>query len=148
MRSGLRGVADTLPSSLGHLGERAAETWRETRRAYRAGRAAGDPTWRPAGGADEADAGSASGGASGARRTRAGKRQDPEMAGWYANLEVPYGSDLDTVTRAWKRLARLYHPDRHDSDPERRAHASDLFKGITHAYEQLRRRLDSPSGRS
>ena len=42
---------------------------------------------------------------------------DPLLARYYANLEIPYGSDLETVDRAWKRLLRKYHPDRHATDP-------------------------------
>lgn len=71
----------------------------------------------------------------------ANQRQDPVLARYYANLEVPYGSDLETVERAWKRLLRRYHPDVHASDPERQRIADDLVKQLNRAYSELRRRL-------
>ncbi|MEM1204759.1 MAG: J domain-containing protein [Acidobacteriota bacterium] len=124
-------------------GWKAAErTFRETRDAYRRGRwgsSEGGPGGRGAGG--PGTGGSATGGSSGGGTAGAGAR-DPEMAAWYANLEVPYGSDLETVTRAWKRLVRDYHPDRHAQDPGRQEDATELLKGLNHAYDQLRRRLE------
>lgn len=66
---------------------------------------------------------------------------DPELARYYANLEIPYGSDLATVREAWKRLMRKYHPDLHGSDAARLATATELVKGLNHAYEELARRL-------
>lgn len=66
---------------------------------------------------------------------------DPELAGYYANLEVPYGSDLDTVRQAWKKLLRKYHPDLHSTDPEKRRIATELTQGLNHAYRELEKRL-------
>ncbi len=66
---------------------------------------------------------------------------DRELAGYYANLEVPYGSDLATVKEAWKRLMRKYHPDLHSSDSARLTTATELVKKLNHAYEELARRL-------
>ena len=70
-----------------------------------------------------------------------GIKDDPELARYYANLEVPYGSDLATVTRAWKALLKRYHPDKHSTDPEKQRVANDLVQQLNHAYEQLRRHL-------
>lgn len=67
---------------------------------------------------------------------------DPELAGYYANLEVPYGADLQAVRRARKRLMRKYHPDLHGSDPERQRVATELVKGLNRAYERLRSHLE------
>lgn len=83
----------------------------------------GDPSWRSQGAA-----------------TDSGK--DPDMARWYANLEVPYGSDFETVQAAWKKLVRDYHPDRHGQDAERHATATEILKELNNAYEQLKKRLD------
>ncbi len=68
--------------------------------------------------------------------------EDPELARYYRNLEVPYGSDLATVRDAWKRLMRKYHPDLHSGDPEQLHTATELVKGLNHAYEQLKRHLE------
>lgn len=70
---------------------------------------------------------------------------DPLLARYYANLEVPYGSDLETVERAWKRLLRRYHPDVHATDPERQKVADDLVKELNRAYDHLRRTLEKKS---
>ena len=80
--------------------------------------------------------------AAGTGREPAAATVDPELAGYYANLEVPYGADLRVVRRARKRLMRRYHPDLHGSDPERQRVATDLVKGLNRAYEQLRRHLE------
>ncbi len=68
---------------------------------------------------------------------------DRELAGLYANLEVPYGSNLATVRTARKRLAKKYHPDLHGSDPERQRIATELVKELNRAFDKLRRRLKS-----
>ena len=62
---------------------------------------------------------------------------DTGLAGYYANLEVPYGSDLATVRQAWKRLSRKYHPDVHSGDPDKRRVANELTQGLNRAYENL-----------
>ena len=72
---------------------------------------------------------------------------DPELAGLYSNLEVPYGSDLATVRKARKRLLRKYHPDLHSKDPEKRKIADELARGLNGAYEQLQKRLESQTNR-
>ena len=66
---------------------------------------------------------------------------DPELAGYYANLEVPYGADLETVRRARNRLMQKYHPDLHSGDPEKQRIATELVKGLNLAYEKLEARL-------
>ena len=66
---------------------------------------------------------------------------DTRLAGYYANLEVPYGSDLGTVQQAWKRLVRKYHPDIHSEDPDKRRVANELTKGLNPAYEKLAKHL-------
>jgi len=68
---------------------------------------------------------------------------DPELAGYYANLEVPYGADLETVKKSWKRLLAKYHPDMHSSDSEKQKLATELTKGLNKAYKSLEQRLKS-----
>lgn len=42
------------------------------------------------------------------------RNHDPRIAGFYANLEVPYGSDIETVRKGWKKwcenTTRIYTP--------------------------------------
>ncbi len=77
----------------------------------------------------------------GSAGTSQSSTQDPLLAQYYANLEVPYGSDLETVRRAWKNLLRKYHPDRHSGDPEKQAIANKLVQELNHAFQELEKRL-------
>ncbi|MBM5820787.1 MAG: molecular chaperone DnaJ, partial [Cyanobacteria bacterium K_DeepCast_150m_m2_101] len=54
------------------------------------------------------------------------------MADYYDLLGVARDSDADTLKRAYRRLARQYHPDI-NKDPG----AEDKFKEIGRAYEVL-----------
>lgn len=63
--------------------------------------------------------------------------QDARLAGYYANLEIPYGAALVEVRTAWKRLMKVYHPDLHSADPERRNIANEITAQLTEAYRQL-----------
>jgi len=63
--------------------------------------------------------------------------RDPKLAEYYANLEIPYGSDIETVQSAWKKLMRRYHPDLHANDPEKRQTAEILAQRLNKAYEEL-----------
>ncbi len=89
----------------------------------------------------------ARGSARGGRQAAAASGVDPELAELYSNLEVPYGSDLATVRKAWKRQLRKYHPDLHSKDPEKRKIADELAQRLNGAYEQLRKRLESETNR-
>lgn len=66
---------------------------------------------------------------------------DPKLAQYYANLEIPYGADLETARRAWKRLLKQCHPDLHANDPEKRRVADELSARLTQAYQELERVL-------
>ena len=70
--------------------------------------------------------------------------QDPGLAGYYANLDLPYGADLAAVKAAWKRLMKKYHPDRHAQDPAKRQVANELCAELTRAYRELERALSVP----
>ena len=116
-------------------------------RLYRIARAHAGDVRRPGpGDAAKTDAGAApetgrvepprSGNASGAP-------VDPLLARYYANLEVPYGADLRTVRRAWRRLLRKYHPDLHAGDADRRRVANQLTAELNRAYRELERALTS-----
>lgn len=68
-------------------------------------------------------------------------RQDPVLAGYYANLEVPYGADLVTVRSAYKRLVKKYHPDLHSAQADKKKTATVLIQGLNKAYEELAKSL-------
>lgn len=55
------------------------------------------------------------------------------MADHYAVLGVSRDASADELKRAYRKLARQYHPDANPGDPE----ASEHFKEVTHAYEVL-----------
>ena len=63
------------------------------------------------------------------------------LARYYANLEIPVGSDRETIKTAWKTQLKKYHPDLHGSDPEKKQIAEELTRKLNEAY----RILDSAS---
>lgn len=65
----------------------------------------------------------------------------PDLAQYYANLEVPYGADLATVRSAWKRMMKKYHPDLHSKDPGKYRTATLLTQRLTEAYQELEKVL-------
>lgn len=67
---------------------------------------------------------------------------DERLAGCYANLEIPYGADLESVRAAWKRMMKKYHPDLHGDDPEKRRLAGELTAELTRAYQELTAALE------
>jgi DnaJ-domain-containing protein 1 len=68
-------------------------------------------------------------------------KQRRELRQYYANLELPYGADLEDVKQAYRRLMRQYHPDKHQADPARRQLATQLSQKLTNAYNELSRTL-------
>ena len=63
-------------------------------------------------------------------------RSDP-LAKYYANLEIPIGSDRETIKTAWRTQIKKYHPDLHDSDPKKRQIAEELTRQLNQAYRTL-----------
>ena len=55
------------------------------------------------------------------------------MADYYSVLGVERGAEQTDIRRAFRRLARKYHPDLNKDDPD----AEDRFKEINEAYEVL-----------
>ena len=72
------------------------------------------------------------------RRTAAG---DDALRKAYAALEVPAGSDFETVRKSYRRLMRKYHPDLHGGTPEKHRAATDLTQRLTQAYKTLEKHL-------
>jgi DnaJ-domain-containing protein 1 len=66
---------------------------------------------------------------------------DDEIRRAYAALEVPPGSDFETVRKSYRALMRKYHPDRHTSSPEKLKAATELAQKLTEAYRLLQKRL-------
>jgi DnaJ-domain-containing protein 1 len=63
----------------------------------------------------------------------------------YANLEVPFGSDIETVKRSYKKLMLKYHPDKHGADPRQQTIALEITKKINESFERIRARHESGS---
>jgi DnaJ-domain-containing protein 1 len=103
---------------------------------------------RTASGAYRAATGAYGGGGSGSPRgagSRAGARPwsvpgDPVTKA-YAALEVPPGSNFETVRKAYRNLMRKYHPDRHTASPEKQKAANELAQKLTASYEILEKHL-------
>jgi DnaJ-domain-containing protein 1 len=72
------------------------------------------------------------------RRTAAG---DEALRKAYAALEVPQGSDFETVRKSYRRLMRKYHPDLHGGAPDKQRAATDLTQRLTEAYKTLEKQL-------
>ena len=72
----------------------------------------------------------------------AGQHRDPVLVRYYANLELPYGTGLDTVPRTWRRLIKKCHPDLYSADEDKKRIATDLVQGLNRAYEELARHLE------
>jgi DnaJ-class molecular chaperone len=70
----------------------------------------------------------------------------PEIRQAYHDLEVPLGSDPDTVRRAYRRLLLRYHPDRHQSDPERQKTAIAITQRLSMAYDRINRYYREKNG--
>jgi hypothetical protein len=56
----------------------------------------------------------------------------------YANLEVPFGADIETVRRSYKRLVLHYHPDRHAGSSEKLRVATEITKKVNQSFERIR----------
>jgi DnaJ-domain-containing protein 1 len=84
-------------------------------------------------------AGRTTGGERGHARGAPGPR-DEDLRQDYANLEVPFGSDLTEVIKAYKRLILRYHPDKHSGDPEKIRIATEITKKINESFERIRAR--------
>ena len=61
---------------------------------------------------------------------------DPS-AKYYANLEIPVGSNQTIIKNAWKKQLKKYHPDLHCSDPDKKIIAENLTRQLNEAYSIL-----------
>jgi DnaJ-domain-containing protein 1 len=65
-----------------------------------------------------------------------------DVARAYRALEVPVGSDRETVKKGYRRVMKAYHQDRFDEDPERREIAGEVSQRLNAAYETVTTYLD------
>ena len=63
----------------------------------------------------------------------------------YANLEVAFGADIDTVRSSYKKLMLKYHPDRFGGDPEKQKIALEIAKKINQSFQRIRDQQEGPS---
>ena len=77
----------------------------------------------------------------GARRERNWEpprsEEDKTIRDYYANLEVSYGADKETVKKSYRRLMKRYHPDRFSEDEEMQELATELSQELTRAYREV-----------
>jgi DnaJ-domain-containing protein 1 len=59
------------------------------------------------------------------------------LSKYYANLEIPVGSDRETIKTGWKAQMKKYHPDLHGSDPKKKQIAEELTRQLNEAYRIL-----------
>lgn len=64
-----------------------------------------------------------------------------QLALWYARLELPVGTTSKEVTRSFRRLVRLYHPDLYAADPAYAELANELTQHLVVAYNGLLQHL-------
>jgi DnaJ-domain-containing protein 1 len=72
--------------------------------------------------------------------SRPAQPADESLRPDYANLEVPFGADIETVRRSYKSLMLKYHPDKHSGDPEQHRIALEITKKINESFERIRSR--------
>jgi DnaJ-domain-containing protein 1 len=69
----------------------------------------------------------------------------PDVAKAYRALEVPVGSDHETVKKGYRRVMKTYHQDRFQDDEEKREIAGTVSKRLNKAYERVTEYLDASS---
>ena len=149
-RSNLTGLADRATSigrgvSLEDLSDAELEAELERRRREYAARAAvGKAKERAAAQAEEEPSGTRGRPSSispGVDLSDLPLQKRKQVRQYYANLELPFGADLEEVKHAYRRLMRQYHPDKHQDDPARRQLANQLSTRLSVAYNELRQIL-------
>ena len=96
-----------------------------------------------------ASAGAGAGPRPGAGRPGGGapppRAKNVDLARFYERLEIPYGSEFDTVKSSYRRLMRKYHPDLHSGSPEKLKAATEVSMALTEAYNELEKALKGGS---
>jgi DnaJ-domain-containing protein 1 len=143
-RTGARGAGGpgTAGQDPGYRDPDFRAAWEELDDYMRGGSAAGGAG---ASGAESSDGGGrgSKGGydsSGGPRRHRPEPPVDESLRKDFANLEVPFGSDIDTVRRSYKTLILRYHPDKFGGDPEKQRVALEITKKINESFERIKSR--------
>jgi molecular chaperone DnaJ len=69
-------------------------------------------------------------------------QQDAQMTHWYSVLEAPYGASIGVVKQNYRKLAKMYHPDRvHNKNKTIVELYTKRFQEIQNAYASLKQRL-------
>jgi hypothetical protein len=79
-------------------------------------------------------------GSSGGRYRRPEPPVEESLRKDFANLEVPFGADIETVRKSYKALVLRYHPDKFAGDPEKQRVALEITKKINESFERIRNR--------
>jgi DnaJ-domain-containing protein 1 len=139
---------DDSGSPTDRLSDRELEEELERRRQAREeAEQAAHGTRRPGRATEEAPADGTDGaqGSNGARRRpefrRATSDDGSAVRRAYAALEVPPGSNFETVRRAYRTMMRKYHPDLHTSTPEKQKAANEVTQKLTDSYKLLEKKL-------
>jgi len=82
----------------------------------------------------------ASPGSAGAGPRRPEPPVDESLRKDFANLEVPFGADIETVRKSYKALMLRYHPDKFANDPEKQRVALEITKKINESFDRIRSR--------
>lgn len=72
-----------------------------------------------------------------------GRNVPSDVAKAYRALEVPVGSDRETVKKGYRRMMNRYHQDRFQNDEEKRAVAGEVSKRLNLAYDRVIEYLDA-----
>ena len=62
----------------------------------------------------------------------------PKDEDYYIILDVDFNASQETITTAYRNLARKYHPDKHNQDERSRKEAEIIFQKIKTAYDVLK----------
>ncbi len=57
----------------------------------------------------------------------------------YNDLEIPVGTEINEIRRAYRQLLLRYHPDRHTDDPDKQQTAIEITQRLSMAYQRLSR---------
>ena len=60
---------------------------------------------------------------------------------YYKILELEYGSDFNSIRKAYKRLLKKYHPDLYQNKPEKQKIAQKVTREINEAYTYFERKF-------
>ena len=64
--------------------------------------------------------------------------EDPIIAKYYANLELPYGASVSDIKKNYRILMQKYHPDRFSNDLSKKEVAERITKGLNEAYDYFK----------